>query len=307
VTLDNGPRWDEPNPDDPVGTPRAFKNVVRTGARRWFYQDRVWVNHDDLIYFRSWPDPTVPPLSLEESRAFATWIGLGGGIVKLGDKLLDMAAHPEWIDVVRRLLPAWPDGARPLDVLVRDYPEQYREHVVAPAGEWDVVGLIHWGRNRDWSQEPPAPLDETPRTYRVTCDGECLAFEFWSEKFLGRFTGGFDVTVDPRRAQVIALRRPTGAPQLLGDNRHIMQGATDLGPLTWDPATRTLSGTIAAVAGTTAAPWTHHLFFYAPSGYVASKARVDGATDSTVDQQGEVVRLTFTVPTAGTTTFSIAF
>ena len=54
--------------------------------------------------------------------------------------------------VVRRLLPAFPDAARPLDVLTRDFPEQFRLHVAAPAGEWDVLGLFDWGKNRDSSR-----------------------------------------------------------------------------------------------------------------------------------------------------------
>lgn len=298
LTLDNGPRWDEDSPDDALGTPRAFKATVRTGARRWYYQNRVWVNHDDLIFFRSWPGGEHPPLSFEEARAFATWIGLMGSVVKLGDRLVDMEAHPEWIDVVRRLLPVWPEGARPLDVLLRDYPEEYRLHVAAPAGEWDVVGLINWGVNRDWSENPPAAMPETTRAYTVACEGECLVYEFWSETFLGRETGAFTVEVEPRRAKVLALRTPTGAPQLLGTNRHLTQGATDMGPITWDAAQGTLRGTHAGAAGTTTAPWEYHLAFYVPAAFALDHAEVDMVASPIVERSGEVVRLKFSLPSS---------
>lgn len=298
VTSDNGPKWDEDSPDDAIGTPRAFKGTVRTGARRWFYQDRVWVNHDDLLFFRSWPDPSVPPLSLEESRTFATWIALGGGIVKIGDSLVEVERHPEWIDVLRRLLPAWAPGTRPLDVLVRDYPEQYRGHVSAPAGEWDVVGLLHWGTNRDWTTNPPTPLGETTRTYRVTCDGDCLAYEFWSEEFLGAKSGSFGVDVEPRRAKVLALRPRLAVPQLLGTNRHVFQGATELGAVSWSEGRRTLSGTLVGAVGTAAAPWEWHLAFHAPAGFEVARAEVEGVTSPVVEQRGEVVRVRFSLPPA---------
>jgi hypothetical protein len=295
LTTDNGPQWDESDADNAIANDRAFKATVRTGTRRWFYQNRIWVNHDDMIFFRPSPDSSVPPLSLEETRTFATWIALGGGLVELGDKVLDVGQHPEWIDILRRLMPVWPDGARPLDVMTRDYPEQYRQHIAAPAGTWDNVGLINWGTNRDWSQTPPAPMPEATRSYRVTCEGECLAYEFWSEAFLGRFTGGFDVSVDPRRAKVIAVRAPVGVPQLLGTDRHVTQGATDQGAITWDSSKRTLSGTVQGAVGTAAAPWTYRMAFYAPPGFTLDHAAVGGSTDASAQQKGEVIRLSFTL------------
>ena len=296
LTLDNAPCWEEDKPNDLFGTSRGFKPTVRTGTRRWYYQNRLWVNHDDLIFFRSWPDKRYPPLSFEEARTFATWIGLGGGIVKLGDKLVDLAAHADWIDVVRRLLPAWPEGARPLDVLTRDYPETYRLHVVAPAGEWDVVGLVNWGVNRDLSTNPPTPLPEAPRTYTVPCGEDGLAYEFWSETFLGCHTNSFSVTVEPRRAQVIAVRKATGVPQLLGTNRHLTQGATDFGPLSWDRGRRRLSGTLLGAVGSPTAPWQYHLAFYAPAGFALRHAGVDGVLKVETSQQGQVIRLAFALP-----------
>ncbi len=296
LTLDNGPRWDEDSPGDVLSTPRAFKATVRTGTRRWYFQNRLWVNHDDLIFFRSWPGGEHPSISFEEARTFATWIGLMGSIVKPGERLVDMEVHPAWIDVVRRLLPSWPEGARPLDVLLRDYPEQYRLHVVASAGEWDVVGLINWGTNRDWSENPPTAMAETTRSYTVTCDGDCLAYEFWSETFLGRKSGTFSVDVDPRRAKVLALRTPTGAPQLLGTNRHLTQGATDMGPLAWDAEGRTLSGTLTGAVGTPTAPWEYHLAFYLPAGFTLDHAEVDTVASPTVERQSDVALLKFSLP-----------
>ena len=88
------------------------------------------------------------------------------------------------------------------------------------------------------------------------------------------------MTVEPRRAKVIALRKPTGVPQLLGSNRHLMQGANDLGPVTWDRRQKRLSGTLPGSVGTPTAPWQYRLAFYAPKGIALRSAGVDGVTAS---------------------------
>ncbi|CAN5295320.1 hypothetical protein BH09MYX1_BH09MYX1_05640 [soil metagenome] len=240
TTLDDGPKWDEDSADDFNTSPRALKGAVRTASRRWFFGGRVWASHPDLIFFRSWPasDPAVPALAFEEAKTFATFVGMTGGIVKVGDKDTDLD-EPR-LDVVRRLLPPWPGVARPLDVLERDYPERFHETVVAPAGTWDVFGLFHWGTNRDLTKTPLLALGEAPRPHPITCSTTCVAYEFWTESYLGSFSGSLDVAVPPRTARVVAVREIEPHPQLLGTNRHLLQGANDLGALTWSEETRRL-------------------------------------------------------------------
>ncbi|GAB4291110.1 MAG: hypothetical protein Kow0090_04470 [Myxococcota bacterium] len=296
LTMDNGPRWEEDTPEDMLGSPRSFKNTVRVGTRRWFYQNRIWVNHNDLIFFREWPNGEYPPITLGESRAFATWIGLGGGIVKIGDKLLDMQERPEWIDIIRRLLPVWADGTTPLDVLTRDYPEQYRGHISAKAGEWEWVGLCNWGINRDLSTEPYTQLGEERRIYRLDCKDECLVYEFWGEEFLGKKKGSFEVEVEPRNCKVLALRSATGVPQFLGTNRHITIGATDISELEWDSGSKTLTGKMLGAVGTEKAPWEYHLAFYLPTEFKFKSAEVEMAETVRPDVSGETIKLFFSLP-----------
>lgn len=311
LTLDDGPRWDETDPDDVLASPRSMKATVRTGSRRWFFQNRVFVSHNDLVFFRSWPaggGDSAPPLSFTEARAFATWIGISGGIVDLGDRLVDLPARPGALDVIRRLLPAWPASARPLDVLVRDYPEVHRLPIDAPAGRWEIWALFHWGTNRDHTTTPPTEMSGTaPRTHELVCPDRrpCLAYELWTQRFLGAFDATGSIEVPARDAAVVALRPRTGAPQLLGTNRHITQGATDLGPISWDPTSQVLTGTLRdAARGTSAAPFAYELAFFIPDGWTATTIDVDGAeglvtTVSAAPQAGgAVLRIQFTVATA---------
>jgi hypothetical protein len=139
-------------------------------------------------------------------------------------------------------------------------------------------------------------MPDAARSYTFACADECLAYEFWSEAFLGRQTGPFTATVEPHCAKVIALRKPTGVPQLLGTNRHLTQGANDLGPVTWDRSQKRLSGTLTGSVGTPTAPWQYHMAFYAPAAFSLRSASVDGVPAAAASQQGEVIRLAFTLP-----------
>lgn len=288
TTLDNGPRWDSA----PGETGRSFKATVKSGTRRWFYQNRAFIRHDDLIFFRSWPDPEVPPLSLGESRAFASWIALGGGSVDLGDKLVDLAHQPEALDVIRRILPVDPQAARPLDVLERSYPEHFRRRVERSFERWTVEGLFNWGTNEDLRTEPATPLAEEPRRFTVEVAEPSLLFEFWSGRFLGRFEADTEIEVAPRSAQIIAVRRDRGVPQLLGTNRHILMGATDVSALGYDAASKVLSGELVAVRGSTTAPFTSELSFYVPAGATLLGAVVDGREQVPL-VDGPVVKLRY--------------
>jgi len=288
TTLDNGPRWDSA----PGETGRSFKATVKSGTRRWFYQNRAFLKHDDLIFFRSWPDPEVPPLSLSESRAFASWIALGGGSVDLGDKLVDLARMPAAIDVIRRILPAEPEAARPIDVLERSYPEHFRRRVERSFERWTIEGLFNWGTNEDLRTEPATPLGEAPRRFTVEITEPSLLYEFWSGRFLGRFQADTEVEVAPRSALIIAVRKESGVPQLLGTNRHLLMGATDLSALGFDPGTKVLSGELVAVRGSTTAPFVSELAVYVPPGYTLLGAAVDGREQAPV-VEGAVARIHF--------------
>lgn len=293
LTLDNAPRWDEPADATPLAPGRAIRETVRTASRRWFYGNRAFVAHPDLVFFRSMDG--APPLSPSEARAFATFVGLTGGIVKIGDKLVDVEGHAEWIDVLRRLMPAHPVTARPVDLLLRDVPEQMRARISAPAGEWDVVGLFHWGRNMDLSASPPVEMADAPRSLDVTCDGPCLAYELWSEAFLGEKSGTFSVPMEPHSAKVLSLRKPTGVPQVLGTNRHVLMGANDLGRAEWNAASRTLHVEVIAAAGTARAPFEHLVALHVPAGFTLDRVTVTGVTAPRVQVEGALARVRFRV------------
>lgn len=312
LTLDDGPRWEDPAPFDLFGQGGSYKSTVRTGARRYYLHGRVWLSHNDLLFSRTSPEEDRE-LTPGEHRVFASFIGLTGSLVKFGEDLRTLT--PDVIGQWRRLLPTYPATARPVDLFLRHYPEVYVLPIDGTtAGSdaiWTVVGLLNWGTNFDYDNDlSAAPMPEESRTYRVELArhgldpaADYLAQEFWSGRYLGPVRGTLERTIAARSCEVIALRRDTGHPQLLGHNRHFTQGATDLVSESWDEASTTLTVTLEVNAGAVdAVPFPHEVYVHAPAGFTVRPVM---GTD--VTQDGEVVTERFTPDTPGARTLVYAF
>ncbi len=314
LTLDNTPAWDWPpgvDADEPENQ-QGFKPTMRTVARRYWMHGRLWVNHPDLILFRSnTADESWPRISFEEARSFASFVGLSGGIVKLGDKLVDL--EPAEIDVVRRLLPIDGRGARPVDLFDREFPERW--HLRLDGGQdgldeaWHVVGLFNLGWNLDLGTEPytEIPDDNATRTMELDLaalglEGEYLAWEFWTESYLGRVSGTLAVDVPSHDARIVSLRERTGRPQFLGWNRQVTMGGTLLESAAWDETSSTLTLRAEVVPGTVLAPFEWHVALYLPDGYQLDGVSPSGAEITGLEavQSGEVVDVRFRALEAGT-------
>lgn len=306
LTLDSGPRWEKGSPLAAIGDGGSVKSTVVTGARRYYFHDRLWITHNDLLFFRTEPDAGAT-LTMTEAEAFASFMGLTGSIIKFGEDLRTLT--PEQINTWRKLLPIYPATARPMDLFVRHYPERYRLPIdgtlAGSDARWLVVGLLNWGENFSYEAagEPERIADEA-RSYRIDLRAwgldparDYLAQEFWSESFLGVVRGELVHTVEAHGRQVIALREATGAPQFLGHNRHFTQGATDLIDERWDARARTLTVRLAVAAGAAGAvPFEYRVKVYAPAGYAARPTQEPGVS---LTQDGEVVTYAFTPAAPG--------
>ncbi len=313
TTLDNMPVWDAIPGTTIELEEQGLKPTVRTAGRRWYYQDRVWVNHPDLIFFRSNPnDLEWPRLTLEEAQAFATFVGLSGGLVKLGDRLVDL--EPSHVNSIRVLLPIHGRAARPLDVFTREFPEQW--WLPAEDGDGHLLGLFHWGSNTDLSVNPEAEIEDTTEDRAHTVDlealgltGEWLAYEFWTGELLGTFSDVFTLDVPSHTSRAVVLRRAADHPSWLGWNRHWSMGETLLESSDWDEGARTLTVVVPIAAETEYAPFGIEIALHAPAGFEASEVSASGAgiDGPEVGQTGEVVRVSFAPRETGTLTVEVGF
>ncbi|HMF34048.1 MAG TPA: glycoside hydrolase family 36 protein, partial [Candidatus Lokiarchaeia archaeon] len=261
ISLDTLPQWGE---EHDLG---VNKNGVvvsyRTFARRYFLQNRVWINHLDCLCFR-------PPMATNESLCLATAMAMFGGLFKIGDKLVEMA--PESFAVVQKMLPVYREGARPLDLFRTLIPEILHLAVQRPFLTWHVVATFNWGVNTnlltgDRVPEGPKEVLVEFSELGVSSGTPCHVFDFWSETYLGVFENLFTSSLEPRHVQLLAIHPvdPATRPQFLSSNRHITQGGVELSNLCWDPDSMVLSGTLSAVAN-----FSHRLFFHVPPTYVVS-------------------------------------
>lgn len=309
LTLDTMPVW-EGEHEDPY-SPIAFfdnqglKPMYRDCARRYYLHGRVWINHPDLIFFRAHHDPDFPPLTLAESQTFLSSVALQGGLVKIGDRLVDLS--PDAVASLRAILPVYGEAGRPLDLFRREFPEVWSLPIDDFAEPYHVFGLLNWGINRDLTVAPFTFIDDADRVLRADFaeagldpDAEYLAFEYWTQDFLGLVSGELAMETPAHTPRVVALRPLLDRPQLLGTNRHILGGAAVIRSLTWNDQTVTLTGVQEGAFGSEYAPFAHAITLYVPDGYEADSAEVEAPSGFTVTGQsletdGNVVTLRFTV------------
>jgi hypothetical protein len=124
-------------------------------------------------------------------------------------------------------------------------------------------------------------------------DRDYVVFEFWSQKFLGKFRGSFTAPPmdDNNGMQVFAIREARAHPWVLSTTRHISQGGVSVLDLKWNAAAKTLSGRSAAVIDD---PYvmTVHL----PEGFRVENARIEGE-EAAISNQQETAAIR-TVPSA---------
>ncbi|MBI5481834.1 MAG: hypothetical protein HY906_23460 [Deltaproteobacteria bacterium] len=310
LNLDTMPAWDKEKESQGRLDAQGFKPTVRTIARRYYLHGQVYLFNHDMIFFRSLPDPAVPPITRDESRCLVTAIGLSGGVAKLGERLVDMPA--DWINDYRVLLPVFGHAARPLDLFEREFPEAWHLHVNPAAGRntggdgppYDVVALFNWGTNDDLTQRPYAALADEARAVSVDLGAigldpatDYVAREFWSGEVVDGIRGTLARTVAPHSVQVFALRPVDAHPQLLGGNRHLLQGAVEVRGVSWDEGARRLTVSYDAAPGTAKAPFEHQLVFRVPPGWSLGAATVGGATGLRTEVADGVLTVAFVVAT----------
>lgn len=276
ITYDVMPRWEDKR--GPMS--QGVKDTARNVARRYFIHGNIWINHPDLLYF-------TEPLTPDEQRCWATVVGLSGGVVKLGDKLVEMS--DEAIDNLRKMLPIYGRAARPVDLFAHENPEVW-DLKVDDGGKGHILGIFHWGENVGGGIKPRT---EEPRAIVVDLTelGEpkeqaFLAYEFWEGKFLGIQQGSMRVQMEPRTVKVIALRPYAEIPSFISVDSHITQGATDIRGVSWDGFRKVLRGKLSTRAGQR-----YVLTFYVPAGfYLGPVTAADKPVET--EREGNLLRIT---------------
>ena len=275
-----------------TGAEAGYADASRTGADivhpnepvKWnniLLQARCTVNqifaHSNVF----WSDPdcmliSQGALAREQAQVETTVVALPGQQTFAGDKLAELA--PDRVKLIQQALPVCPTQPAKL------YPQfgylpVWDLHVSRPFGDWHVVALFNWSDREnevsvDWSE-----IGE--RSERVF-----VAWEFWTETYLGERKGGISVSVPPRGVRLVALQPDLGHPQFLSSDRHITQGAIGLKDQRWQDGKLTVKAEL--IGG-----FKQTLRFAVPEGYEFKSVAVDGAKASAaVELEGRIVAVT---------------
>lgn len=257
-------------------------------SARWFFTQRIlWLNDPDHVCVRA---------PLEWARTVLSMVALTGGLFMLSDAL-EHYDEPR-LELVRKCIPPLTTMTAETGPLDTDYAAYtwtkfHGFHVLQErpfdaetmtdeearnqAGDWATIDAAHpfatlWAIHLDnavgrWCVAGrfaaialgAARLDFARLALQPGRD--YLVFDFWQERYLGRFRGGVDVpALALGHCQVLAIRPALGHPQLLSSTRHVSQDAVSVRRQAWRGDTLELD--LDGVCGTTESYWLH-----VPAGY----------------------------------------
>jgi hypothetical protein len=159
------------------------------------------------------------------------------------------------------------------------------QEIDRPFDHWSVLARIQWAKKRE--TEWKFDLKGTPQQevkfadLGIEADREYLVFEFWRQKFLGKFKGSFAApAMDVNTGMdVFAIREARPHPWVLSTTRHLSQGGVSLLDERWDAGSKTLSGKSAVIAGDPYA-----LTVHVPQGFRLKSATITGEKAETANQ-----------------------
>ncbi len=233
----------------------SMRKAAKYIAQFNYANDVIWRNDPDYMCLR------VP---VQQCQTWATMNSLAGGQVMVSDPI--EAYDPARVDILRRVGP--PVISRPGNALPMKPDPEWITFNGSQAGEtWTVASRMAW--------KPLPAADVSLASLGLDPAANYLAYDFWAGKFLGVVHGSLNFhELGEGACQVVSFRPMTGAPQVLGDDRHISQGAQELEVGKFDG--HTLSGRFLR---TSDKAWTLHLFV--PEGWSPADSKLNA--DRTVD------------------------
>lgn len=270
---------------------------VEMGSYLYFYHGKVWYNDPDCLLLRE-------PLTLDQARAWASFISLSGQLNVVSEALPNLPA--ERLDIFKRTIPNHGGLGRPIDLFESKIPKIWHLQIGSGNLRRDVVGVFNWD-------------SENATTVHVELDRLGLAtglsdaytgFEFWENHFVPSIAPAFDVELPPTSCRVFAIRPVVQHPDVVSTSRHLTQGGVDLSALEWNAVHKELRGVSRVVKNDP-----YELRIVIPKGAAVSKAIEAAPADEihktdakiTSRQDGPQLRVRIESPVTGDIAWSVRF
>ena len=272
------------HPNQPV----KWSNILQQAGRTL---NQIFVNN---IVFYSDPDNLLVngALTLEEARVTTTVVALPGQLTFFGDHLGELA--PERMKLLQQTLPVCESRPGALYPYFRNLP--IWDLKIGRAFEsWDVIALFNWEEEEQTVGFNLAEVGLDPGAY--------VAYEFWTNSYMGEFDGQFETAVPAHAVRLLAVHKRQSVPQFLSSDRHITQGAVDLRGAAWNAEKNALTVTLELIAENTTTAR-----FLVPEGFALSEATADGATVATrAEEGGKLLAVELTAPKTGEYALTLTF
>lgn len=195
----------------------SAENAIRNTMTRYFFHRRLWANDPDCVLIRTRDDQSN--LVLNEVRSLVSVVGLSGGAVVNSDNLFSLRKGR--LKYLRRILPPYPEGARTVDLFLREQPSIMVMKIKKPWGEWWVAGIINWSNRTVTTNLTLEELGIPPGHYHL--------YNYWRGRYLG-ITDGPIVLMrhQPHETVLLGIRPCLPEPQLLSSTFHITQGGVEI-------------------------------------------------------------------------------
>jgi len=202
---------------------------------------------------------------------------MAGGVLMVSDKV-EVYQDDRNIEGMKRSAPVLFAVPGQLYGCGRNRVPWWLQEIDRPFDHWSVLARFQWGEERKeqkgkWELQGAAEQKVAFADLGLHGDREYLVFEFWTQKFLGRFKASFTApAMDPNTVmQVFAIREARPHPWVLSTTRHISQGGVSLLDEHWDGSGKVLSGRSAVVMGDL-----YILSVHVPAAYRLKSAVVSG-------------------------------
>lgn len=274
-----------------------WRNIVpcaEMGSRLYFMHNRLWHNDPDCLMLRD-------PLTLDQARAWGSWIGISGQLNIASEWLPGLP--DDRLDIVKRSMPNHGLNGRPIDLFESDMAKVW--HLTGGTGRQrkDVIGLFNW--NEEKSDTVRVELEKL----NLPADRNYVGFDYWANEFIEPFSGTLEAELRPSCCRIISIRPLGDRPVLVSTSRHVTQGIVDVDQEDWNSRKYEMRGKSKVVGEDP-----YELRIYAPGGgpwqiRSADVSQADSQAGVTIEseQAGPEIRVTINSPENRTVSWKVVF
>jgi hypothetical protein len=231
---------------------------------------------------------------------------MAGGVLMLSDKL-EVYQDDRNIEGMKRSAPVLFTVPGQLYSCERRPVTWWLQEIDRPFDHWSVLARIQWGRKE--KDKHVYHFKGTPQQQvrfedlGLPADREYLVYEFWNQKFLGKFKGSFTAPAMDENTgmHVFAIRVARAHPRVISTSRHISQGGVDLLDVKWNDLNKILSGSSSVVKDDP-----YIMTIHVPEGFRVKTAEADGK-DMETQNLNRTAIIRMTPSTTGTVSWKISF